>query len=178
MKRITIFLSSPRVNGNSDKIAAAFIKGAKDKGHFVNIVTIRDLKINGCIGCEFCYTSNGKCVQKDDMQKVYNILSETDIIVFSTPIYYQSFPSQLKAVIDRMYVSENRTFPIEGAILLATYASSGNQMAEQTVSYFKSLIQYHQWNNMGIITIDNLDGCNDIDGHEILDVANSLGYSI
>ena len=36
------------------------------------------------------------------------------------------FPAQLKAVVDRLYVTENRSFPITGAVLLATYAIQGD----------------------------------------------------
>ena len=141
MKRITILLSSPRPNGNSDKLAWSFIKGAKAANHLVNIITIRDLRINGCLGCEYCYDHKGECIQNDDMQNVYNVLSETDIIVFATPIYYQSFPSQLKAVIDRLYVTENKSFPIEGSALLATYATPDKKMEEQRGKEIKDLMK-------------------------------------
>jgi len=174
-KQITVFLASPRANGNSDKIATAFIDGTKMAGNSVNVISIRDLHINGCIGCEYCYEHQGECVQNDDMQDIYRCLEDTDIIVFATPIYYQSFPAQLKAVIDRLYVSENRDFPISGAVLLATYASSGDEMAQQTISYYKCLIEYHEWKNQGILAVSSLDGKDDIVGHDALNKAYNLG---
>lgn len=178
MSKITVFLSSPRKEGNSDKLASAFIEGAKSSNNEVNIFVIRDSHINGCLGCEYCYEHHGECAQKDDMQNVYKLLEETDIIVFATPIYYQGFPSQLKAVVDRLYVSENRIFPISGAILLATYATPGDKMAEQTISYFKCLIEYHEWENKGIITVSGLDERDDIIGNSALDKAYELGRNL
>ena len=159
-------------------MAWSFIKGAKAANHLVNIITIRDLRINGCLGCEYCYDHKGECIQNDDMQNVYNVLSETDIIVFATPIYYQSFPSQLKAVIDRLYVTENKSFPIEGSALLATYATPDKKMEEQTVIYYKTLIAYHEWRDLGVIAVSGLDEKEDIIGNQCLNEAYNLGYRI
>ena len=66
MKRILVLASSPRKNGNSDKLANAFAEGACEAGHEVKVVYIRDLKINGCVGCEYCYEHEGaymKCLK-------------------------------------------------------------------------------------------------------------------
>lgn len=177
-KNITVFMGSPREDGNSDKLAEAFIKGARSVDNIVNYIFIRQKKINGCIGCEYCYEHAGECAQKDDMQKIYKLLETTDIIVFATPIYYQNFPSQLKAVIDRLYVTENRNFPIKGAVLLATYATPGEEMSKQTVDYFKCLINYHKWTNNGIIVVSSLDEKDDIIGNAALLKAEKLGESM
>ena len=103
------------------------------------------------------------------------MLESTDIVVYATPIYYQGFPAQLKAVIDRLYVTENRDFPITGAILLATYATPGKEMSKQTEEYFKCLINYHGWEDKGIITVSSLDEKDDIVGNEALIQAEHLG---
>lgn len=176
--RITVFISSPREDGNSDKLAAAFIAGAQCSSNEINIVTIRKCHINGCLGCEHCYEHHGECIQQDDMQSIYSLLEKTEIIVLATPIYYQGFPSQLKAVIDRLYVTENRMFPIGGAILLATYATPCTNMSTQTISYFKCLLEYHEWENKGIIVASGLDEKNDIIGNVALDEAFNLGREL
>lgn len=175
---ITVFISSPRENGNSDKLARAFICGAQTAKHKVSVVTIRDLNINGCIGCEYCYEHQGECIQNDDMQPIYELLANTDIIVFATPIYYQGFPSQLKAVVDRLYVSENRQFSVCGAILLATYASKGKEMSSQMISYFECLSRYHDWEVKGIICVSGLDERNDIIANPALVQAFNLGSKL
>lgn len=177
-KTITVLLASPRVNGNSDRLAAAFITGAKKAGHHVNTVIIRNYHINGCTGCEYCYAHRGECAQIDDMQQIYKFLEITDVLVFATPIYYQSFPSQLKAVIDRLYVTENRTFPVSEAVLLATYATHGNAMSKQTIKYFECLTNYHNWNIKGILTVSSLDEKDDIVGNSALLKAEQMGLVI
>lgn len=179
MKRITVVFSSPRKSGNSDSLAEEFIKGALSTGNEVNKIIIRDLSINGCLGCEYCYESNGRCSQNDDMVRIYEVLEKTDVIVFATPIYYQGFPSQLKAFVDRLYVMENRQFPIKEACLLATYASKGIEMAEMTILYYNKLIEYHGWSDIGVLTIDKLDEKSDIlMNTEALAAAYRLGEAI
>lgn len=178
MSNILIIAASPRVNGNSDKLADAFCKGAKAAGHSVTTLFIRDHIVNGCRGCEYCYEHEGNCCQMDDMQDVYRQLEQTDILVVATPIYYQAFPSQLKAVIDRLYVTENRDFPIKGAVLLATYATPGKKMSKMTIEYYKTLIKYHEWKDLGVIVKDGLDEPNDIENDSILKKAYFLGTTI
>ena len=178
MRNILILLSSPRKNGNSDKLAKAFAEGAESAGNKNTTLTIRDMNINGCKGCEYCYNHNGECRQDDDMQTVYKYLEETDIIVFATPIYYQAFPSQLKAVVDRLYVTENKDYPVKCAVLLATYSTPGTQMSDLTITYYKALIAYHKWKDLGILVKDSLDEPNDIDNEAVLGEAFLLGKSI
>ena len=61
-------------------------------------------EIKGCLACEYCHTKgHGACVQKDDMQEVYTLLQETDMLVIASPIYYHGISGQLKCVIDRFY---------------------------------------------------------------------------
>lgn len=174
---ITVIMGSPR-EGNSDKLAQAFISGAEESGKKIYSVVIRELNINGCRGCEYCYLHNGSCIQNDDMRDVYTYLDDSKIVVFATPIYYQSFPSQLKALIDRLYVTENRSFSVEKAILLSTYATPGAEMAVQTINYFKVLIKYLGWENGGIITVSGMDEVDDIVGNDALQEAKKLGKNI
>lgn len=175
---VTVLIASPRANGNSEKLANYFIKGCEMQGFKVNPIVIREKNIFGCNGCEYCYDHYGECCIKDDMQIIYKLLGTTNVLVFATPIYYQSFPSQLKAVIDRLYVTENKTLPITGAILLATYATKGEEMSTLTREYYRTLISYHGWHNFGEIMVDNMDEKNDILNHTALNLAYELGKTL
>ena len=86
--KIVVLNGSPRVNGNTAAMTKAFAEGAAEAGHEVEIVPVAKLKIAGCLGCEYCHTKGGgKCVQKDDMRKLYPLLEEAEMIVFASPIY-------------------------------------------------------------------------------------------
>ena len=78
--KIVVLNGSPRVNGNTAAMTKAFAEGAAEAGHEVEIVPVAKLKIAGCLGCEYCHTKGGgKCVQKDDMQKLYPSVSYTHL---------------------------------------------------------------------------------------------------
>lgn len=69
MKRILIVLGGGRANGNTAQLVNAFMKGAKEAGHHVELVVLNKLKVNGCIGCNSC--RYGKpCIQKDDFNSI------------------------------------------------------------------------------------------------------------
>ena len=53
-KKVLIISASPRKGGNSDLLCDQFLKGAKEAGHDVEKVFLRDRKINYCIGCGVC----------------------------------------------------------------------------------------------------------------------------
>ena len=60
----------------------AFKKGAESAGHTVDVVDVCKKKIGGCLACEYCHgKGHGECIQKDDMQDVYNLLKEAEMLV-------------------------------------------------------------------------------------------------
>ena len=62
MKKVLVIAGSPRKNGNSDLLAQQFAQGAQDSGNEVEIVYLRELKINYCQGCLVCL-KRGECFQ-------------------------------------------------------------------------------------------------------------------
>ena len=95
---VLILNASPRKNGNTKKIVDTFI----EKHTFENIVQfdLIDLKIGHCIGCLAC-SETGECPFNDDMQVLYDAVNKADLVVFSTPVYFNSVTSIGKVTIDR-----------------------------------------------------------------------------
>ena len=101
---ILILQASPRKNGNTAWMAEEYKKAAVAAGHQASIVDVAHKKIAGCLACEYCHTKgNGACIQKDDMQDLYPLMAEADVLVLAAPIYYFALNAQLQAPIDRMY---------------------------------------------------------------------------
>ena len=50
-KKVLIISSSPRKGGNSETLAAAFAKGAREAGHQVETVYLREKQVGFCKGC-------------------------------------------------------------------------------------------------------------------------------
>lgn len=101
-KKVLIISGSPRKQGNSDILSDQFMLGAKESGNEVEKVSLREIKVHPCIGCNVC-RKKGECFQKDDMAEVLKKMLESDVIVMATPVYFDTMVGQMKIFIDRTY---------------------------------------------------------------------------
>ena len=102
--KILILQASPRANGNTAWMAEEYKNAAEEAGHEVTLVNVSKKKIAGCLACEYCHTKgNGACIQKDDMQELYPLMNEAEVLVLAAPIYYFTLCAQIQAPIQRMY---------------------------------------------------------------------------
>jgi len=99
MKAVILF-GSPRKDGNTIQLSDAFSQKLKEKGCDVRTIYLNDLNIRPCQGCLTCLPK-GVCRINDDMKDIRKYISESDIIVYATPVYWFAPSSQLKLVIDR-----------------------------------------------------------------------------
>lgn len=104
MKNVVIISSTPRLNGNSEILAKEFARGAIESGNKVELINLRDYKLNYCIGCYACHKT-GKCFQQDEMNEIAEKLLNANVIVLATPVYFYSMSGQLKVFIDRLVPS-------------------------------------------------------------------------
>lgn len=102
-KKIVVITGSPRKNGNSFAMTAAFIKAAEAKGHTVTRFDAAFRNVGGCHACETCYKTGKACTFDDDFNSLAPSVLEADVVVFTTPVYWYSFPAQIKCVIDKLY---------------------------------------------------------------------------
>lgn len=101
--RILMITGSPRTNGTSNVLSAAFCQGAKEAGHEVIRFDAAKMDVHPCIACMQCVKEGGICTFDDDMTLIYPELDRSDVIVFVSPVYYYDVTAQLKTVIDRFY---------------------------------------------------------------------------
>lgn len=95
--------ASPRKKANTQTLVQAVLAGAAEKGADTRLVNLRDLAINGCLGCEGCKKHPGKCVQQDDLTPLLQDLTRYDAIVMGTPVYWFHVTAQFKMLVDRLY---------------------------------------------------------------------------
>ena len=132
MKKITIISSSLRKNSNSEILANEFIKGAKVNDSEINLINLKDIKMQFCIGCLSCGKTH-KCVLKDGVtKKMLDEICSSDVIVFVTPVYYYAVSGQLKTFIDRMNPIYNMDYKFKDIYVIST-------AAEDEVRTFKGI---------------------------------------
>ena len=152
--RILVLNGGPRPNGNTKGMVEAFREGAVTAGHQVDVVDVCRLKIGGCLACEYCHTKgHGSCVQKDDMQEVYALLKEAEMLVIASPIYYHGISGQLKCVIDRFYAAAYPTKPPHlKKVAMILSSGDANMYDGAMFSYQGDFLDYLGLEDMGVFT--------------------------
>ena len=169
--KITILNGSPR-KANTAAMTAAFAEGAMAAGHEVETIQVGRMKINGCLACEYCHgKGEGKCVQKDDMEKVMPAYLESDMIVFASPIYYFDVTAQLSAAIQRVYAIGKPAKATKTALLLS---SASPDPFEGAIATYKAMIGFMGLEDAGIITSAGDENGSEAKLNEIRDLARSL----
>ena len=104
MKRIVTILGSPKKSGNTASLLKTFERAASTNNEIIRI-NVSDYNIRGCLGCNACqkHLNVPGCIQKDDFDKTIHEIINSDLIIYSTPVYVWDFTSQMKALIDRHY---------------------------------------------------------------------------
>ena len=103
---ILLVYGSPRRSGNTSGLMDKFEKGLLDNDNInqnnliIDKVFVKDLKFSSCIECRHC-SIDGQCAVKDEMQDIYPKLINCDFIAVSSPVFFTTVSSYLKAFIDR-----------------------------------------------------------------------------
>ena len=147
--KITVLNGSPRKQ-NTDALVAAFVEGAREAGHEVEVVKVGSMSIAGCKACEYCHgKGEGTCIQKDDMEKVIPAYQDADAVVFASPIYYFGMTAQMEAAIQRVYFIGQPPKATKAALLLSS-GSAG--VYDGAIGQYKSMIGYMGLQDAGIVT--------------------------
>ena len=150
--KILVLNGSPRPNGNTSAMVKAFAEGARENGHQVEVVNVCQKKIAGCLACEYCHkTDSGherQCVQQDDMQEVYPLLDEAEMIVLASPIYYHGFSGQLQCAVNRIYALDKPKKLKKAALIMSS--GSDHVYSGAIYEYQNSFLQYLGLKDMGI----------------------------
>jgi len=150
---ILILQASPRAKGNTAWMAEEYKNAAEAAGHQVTLVNVSKKKIAGCLACEYCHgKGNGACIQKDDMQELYPLMAEAEVLVLAAPIYYFTLCAQIQAPIQRMYCV-NKPAKVQKMALLVSSYSPG--VYTGAVSEYHDICRYWSVEDTGIVTAKN-----------------------
>ena len=159
MKKIVILNGAGKKNGNTAALVKAFKDGAETAGNQVTEFFLHTMNIHGCMDCQGCARKPkgdpAPCVQKDDMQQIYDAYTDCDVIVFATPVYWFTVSGQLKLAVDRLYaIQRNHGFEAckkETVFLMTSGAPA--EMNPQPVTWYKTFEQMG-WKSLGMALND------------------------
>jgi len=102
MKVIALNGSARGKKGVTWRLLDSFSKGLSEGGATVREFQLKEMNISSCRACLTCmHKTPGQCAQRDDMDKLYPILRESDLFVMGTPVYTDNMSAQMKTVMDR-----------------------------------------------------------------------------
>ncbi len=151
---VLLIQGGARKKGNTATVLQWVGKELEANGHEVETVYLHGKNLNGCMGCAKCKDTSQAvgCIQKDDIPEILQKMTQSQAVVFSSPLYFWGVNAQLKAVIDRTYsLYTNPRTPehaslIEGQrqALLVTGAGPWEDNAEAAFTAFGRMQKYHK----------------------------------
>ena len=101
--RILVLNGSPkREKSDTMHITRAFLEGMQEAApQEIHRIDVIDRHIEYCAGCFACKMNGGTCIYDDDMRAILNEILESDLLLFSFPLYCYGMPAPLKALLDR-----------------------------------------------------------------------------
>ncbi len=164
--QVLAVLGSPRRGGNTDTLAAEFLRGAAAEGFEPAYIIPTDLGISACDGMNQCFET-GRCVILDGMNEIYEKVLGASHVLVATPVYFMGPPGSLKSFIDRFQAVWAR-FEIldqprpdaarrKGFAIVAGAAPEEGKMYRPTVSIIKAFLSVTGFTYAGEIIATGLD---------------------
>ncbi len=163
MKILALNASYRGDRGFSRVLIDKLLKGAVASGAECEVITLSRLKINRCLACDKCQTKEHhlRCVQeeKDDVQMIFEKMAQSDLVVYSTPVYVMGMSVLLKTLFDRMYGvcdckdllvtrsgiffhHTNRDICCKPFVAMVCCDSVEDETPRNVISYFKTYSKY------------------------------------
>ena len=181
-KNIVVVTGSGRRGGNSDLLADAFMKGALAAGHeTVKFESAFD-RIQGCVGCDTCWSRGKPCTFDDGFDRLFPLLEKADVIVLAGPVYWFTFSTFLKAAVDKLYSYyghfSKKKLPIKESVLLMSAEDTDENVFSSSVKSYGSIADLCGWENKGEVLVAGVNKAGEIRNTDGLARAEKLGLGI
>jgi len=136
-----------REESNTNKLVK---KVAEASGCEYELIYLGQKEIKPCTGCANCMMCDGICIQKDDMQEIYEKLLQADALIVGAPTYFLDVSGAVKCFMDRNMALYYRGIgpdaeiavlgkrPLSGkpAVSITTVAGAGHERTKETLKLF------------------------------------------
>lgn len=179
IKNILVITGSSRNGGNSEILADAFIGGARNAGHTVNVFESGKTPVAACLNCDGCWSNGQPCVQNDAFEKLWPMLEQADMLVFCSPLYWYNVSGHLKCAIDRMYPYSRknrlRNMKTKEAMLLMCGESMFPRSFAGPAEAYRQMLGYKGWKDRGRLFVAGVAEYGAMKDHKSLDTAKAMG---
>lgn len=177
-KNVLIITTSLRAGSNSDALAQAFSRGAREAGHSVEILSLKGKKISFCQGCLACQKTQ-TCAIADDAVGIAEKIGHADVVVFASPVYYYGLSGQLKTLLDRCNALYTSNYTFRSVYLLTTAAEDEENTVEGSIKGIQGWVDcFENAELAGTIFAGGVTDAGEIEGHPVLEKAYQAGKAI
>ena len=159
-KKVLVLTGGARHGGNSERMADAFVKGAKAAGHEIVRYDAGFKSIKGCVFCETCYQSgeNKACTHDAVFNELAPYYEWADSLVIVTPLYWYSYTAQIKAALDKYYalMVAKRPQPIREAYLITCGAGKEEFKYDAIINTHELITKDRGWKNLGCYHVNGV----------------------
>ena len=179
MSKVLVITTSLRAKSNSDRLAEELLRGAKEAGHDVELISLKGKTVKFCIGCLACQKTQ-KCVLKDDAVEIAEKVKNADTLVFATPIYYYEMSGQMKTLLDRMNPLYPSDYKFRHVYMLSTATEDEEYVPEKAVSGLQGWIDcFEKAEFAGSLFCGGIADMGEADSHPVeLEEAYEFGKQI
>ena len=102
MKILVLNGSPKKEQSDTMHITRAFLEGMNEIApQEITVIHAIEKHIAYCTGCFACKLNGGTCIHDDDMRGILEEMLDSDLLLFSFPLYCCGMPAPLKALLDR-----------------------------------------------------------------------------
>ena len=176
--KILALIGSPRQKGNTDLLVEQILKGSRSKGHTTKKLYLYDYNISLCNDCRNCKKGDYVCSIEDEMQKVYPLLEEADLIIFGTPVYWYGPSAKMKLLIDRLRPFVARKKLGGKRAIVVSPSAEGPVACDPLLEMFRRMFKYIGIEFVGKVLVKAYEKGEILKNKEELDKAFKLGASL
>lgn len=145
--QILALIGSPRKGGNTDIMADEVLEGARSAGADVAKVYLDDHRIRPIAEVADDSTRRNDPRKDDDFPALLERFLAADVVVWSTPVYWQGPSAQMKCFIDRMssyfnHVDYRERFRGKGHIVLCAFGRPEAEHGDWVIAPMKVSVAF------------------------------------
>ncbi len=178
-RNILVLTGSGRKGGNSDLLAEAFVQGAREAGHSVDVFACGQRPMVSCMHCGGCWSTGMPCVMEDSFSSLWPLLERAELLVLCSPLYWYSMSGHIKCAIDRFFPYSSKERPRDMAVREAMLLMVGEtpllrSFAGAAESY-RQILGYKGWKDRGRLFVTGVDEFGAMRDHPALEKAREMG---
>ena len=178
-RNILVLTGSGREGGNSDLLAQAFVQGAREAGHRVDVFACGQKPMVSCMHCGGCWSTGAPCVLEDSFNELWPLLERADLLVLCSPLYWYAMSGHIKCAIDRLFPYSHREKPRDMAVREAMLLMVGETPLLRSfagaASSYRQMIGYKGWKDRGRLFVTGVNSYGAMRNHPALEKAREMG---